>query len=154
MKIAEGLMKIKDLKGKAAELQRSALSETLYDVLDEDEPTPSIEETLSDLVAVTNELSSLKTRIAKTNAAHGLTDKIHEMEQLRGLVSGLDGLARHKQTQVTMKSFSYDSAATKVRTVATYDVAAWTDRVNGYRDRIRELDADLQRSNWEIDLVD
>lgn len=114
---------------------------------------PSIEEQLSELVDVSLEIACLKSRIARTNAEHGLSIKIHTMEHLRSCVSKLEDLTRHKQVRVNLRAIDYNSPAVKLPRYATYNVAALTETVNGYRTRIRELDLELQRLNWEVDLV-
>ncbi|KKM62750.1 hypothetical protein LCGC14_1518470 [marine sediment metagenome] len=154
MKLAEALVRIKDLKGKSAELQRVTYEDATFDIVDEDIEVPSIEESLTTLVTVSRETASLKSRIARTNATHGLTDKLHEMEHLRSLVSKLEPLTRNKQIVVNLRHINYNDTATKIPTHATYDVEAWTKKLNEYRDKIRQIDLDLQRLNWEVDLVD
>ena len=76
------------------------------------------------------------------------------MEALRSLVSKLEELSRHKQVKTILKSVNYGDPPVKIATHATYDVEAWTEKLNAYRDRVRELDVELQKLNWEIDLVD
>ena len=116
---------------------------------------PSIEEILEDLVSVSKETASLKSRIARTNAAHGLTDKLHEMEHLRSLISKLEPLTRNKQITVQLRLLNFNSdVQTKFKTHAAYDVKHWTKKLNVYRNRIRQFDLNLQQLNWEIDLVD
>ena len=113
---------------------------------------PNIDNLIADLIELSEDLSVFKTRIAKTNARHGLTDKIHEMEALRSTISRLEPLARNKQQSVHLNRLSYDGPAVPVPTYATYDVETLVETVDGLRDRVRVLDMDLQRLNWEIDL--
>lgn len=154
MKLAEALIRIKDLKGKSAELQRVVYDDATFDVVDENSVIPDIEESLTALVSVSQDTASLKSRITRTNAINGLTDKLHEMEHLRSLVSKLEPLSRNKQEIVSLRHINFNDAATKIPTRATYNVEAWTKNLNKYRDKIRQLDLDLQRLNWEVDLVD
>jgi len=153
MKIAEALTQIKDLKGKVAKLTRHASYNGAFEVLDESQEVPSIEETLVELEDSATALSNLKTRVTKTNAANGLTDKINEMERLRSLVSNLDNLTLTKQDTVSLRHISYDQPPAPVHTFATYDVEALTNKVDTFRARIREIDLELQRRNWEVDLA-
>lgn len=154
MKLAEALVRVKDLKGKFAELQQVVYSDATFEVVDPDMEIPSIEDQLNELVSVSEEIASMKSRITRTNAERGLSIKIHTMEHLRSCVSKLEDLTRHKQIRVNLRSIDYNSPAIKLATHATYNVAKWTETVNGYRARIRELDLELQRLNWEVDLVD
>lgn len=154
MKLAEALVRIKDLKGKSAELQRIVFEDSTFEVVDEDLEIPSIETPLQDLVLVSQETANLKSRIARTNAINGLTDKLHEMEHLRSIVSKTEALTRIKQVTVSLRHVGYNDAATKISTHATYDVERVKIWNNELRDKIRKLDLDLQRLNWEVDLVD
>ena len=154
MKLAEALVRIKDLKGKSAELQRVVYSDATFDVVDENLEVPTIEKSLNDLVSVSEETAKLKARIALTNVNNGLTAKLHEMEHLRSLISQLEPLTRNKQVVVNLRSVAYNEPAVKMETRATYNVSEWTKQLNECRDRIRALDLELQRANWEVDLVD
>lgn len=154
MKLAEALVRIKDLKGKVAELSRVLQTDMFFEKIDDMQEVPSTEGVLVELEKVTETLADLKTRIAKTNAQHGLVDKINEMEQLRSLISQLDMLARQKQRVVNLRRVDYEGPAIQIATLATYDVAALAEKVQSFRSRVRELDLELQRLNWEVDLVE
>ena len=81
-------------------------------------------------------------------------DKIHEMEQLRSLVSQLEGLAHQKQSTVSLRGGGYDGSPVKIEMVATYNVENLSVKLDDIRKRLRELDLALQRMNWEVSLVD
>lgn len=154
MKIAEALVRIKDLKGKFAELEKSFYNNTTFDLLDSEMEAPDLTPAIDDIIEVSENISKLKARVALTNVTHGLHNKIHEMEHLRSVVKRLGELTREKQSQVMLRTLNYGEATVKVTTVATYDVEKLIERVQGFRDRIREIDLELQRLNWEIDLVE
>lgn len=154
MKIAEALVKVKDLKGKVAELTRQIVTDSRFEQVEEGSEIPSVEPLIVDLLEVTEALSVLKTRITMTNATFGLTAKINEMERLRSLVSSLESLANHKQKIVQLRTIGYSDATAKLPTYATYDVEHLKVSLTEHRTRIRELDLELQRRNWEVDLVD
>ena len=153
MKIAEALVRIKDIKGKLSELQRKIDADQLFERVQNDQMIPSIEGLLEDFLDVSEVLSVLKTRITKTNATHGLINKIHEMEKLRSIVSKLELLSRNKQEFVSLRHITYDQPAIPMSTFATYNVEDLIESLEAYRARIRELDLELQRLNWEVDLV-
>jgi len=153
MKLAEALIRIKDLKGKAAELNRVVYTDTVFERIDAEEEIPSIEDSLEEFVSVSGEIASLKSRIARTNASNGAADKIHEMESLRSVVSKLEDLSHNKQSRTILKSVTYGDPPVKITTHATYDVEAWTNRLKEFRSRIREIDVALQTLNWEVELV-
>jgi len=154
MKIAEALVKIKDLKGKFAELTRVIYSDTTFELLDPKMEVPSIETQLGEMVSVSEEIARIKSCVAATNAKSGLTSKIHTMEHLRSCVSKMEELTHKKQSQIVLRTIDYGQPAMKIETRATYDVTAWTETINGFRTRIRELDLELQHLNWEVDLVE
>lgn len=150
MKLAEALTKVKDLKGKVSELQSQLQLDALFEVVDTSSPVPSLTETISELTQVLESLRQLKTKIDAANVKHGLADKIHEMEQLRYAVKALDELTKHKQE--VKRIDRYSQAQSVILTVATYNVSELTEQVGGMRDRIRQLDLDLQKSNWQVDV--
>lgn len=150
MKIAEALVSIKDLKGKVAELQRNIQSDSTFEKLDENTAVPFIEEDIVELLRLTKELGELKSRVAVTNATHGITRKINEMEQLRSNISQLEGLTRVKQSHTRLQR--YLDRADKVEVVATFDVESMKNKVEAMRKRVRELDLELQKLNWQIDV--
>jgi hypothetical protein len=154
MKIAEALVKVKDLKGKLRELSETINANSTFRIVEENQKVPSIEVELDLLVTLSRELATLKTRIAKTNATKGLTDKINEMEQLRGVVKMLEPLTKIKQDHKDYQTIDYGSDPILLTTVATYNVSNRVDEVVVIRDRIRKLDLELQRLNWQVDLVE
>jgi len=154
MKIAEALVQVKDLKGKVAELTRRIQTDALFEQLDEGQEVPDISLLIEELVTLTRNLGNLKTRIARTNAQRGLVDKINEMAQLRSLVAQLDSLTNNKQSATKLRRIDYGEPHVKMTIVATYNVDEVSSSLDEMRSRIRALDLELQRLNWEVDLVD
>ena len=74
------------------------------------------------------------------------------MESLRSLISRLGGLLYNKQTKTELKRVDYDTPPVPIKVFATYDVSQLEAKMDGYRKRIRELDLELQKMNWQIDL--
>lgn len=153
MKIAEALVRIKDLKGRCAELQRIIASDSKFDLIDDME-VPSIQNEINEFEKLSREISNLKTQITKTNSEHGLTQMIHDMEHFRSCVSKFEPLTRNKQHSVELRTVGFGETAQKIHTHATYDVEVMKDTVDIYRENVRKLDLKLQRLNWEIDLVE
>ena len=150
MKLAEALTKVKYLKGKVAGLQLQLQSDALFEVVDTSSPILILTETITELTQVLENLRQLKTRIDTANVKHGLADKIHEMEQLRYAVKVLDELTKHKQE--VKKIDRYSQTQSVILTVATYNVSELTGQVDTMRDRIRQLDLELQKTNWQVDV--
>lgn len=154
MKLAEALVRIKDIKGRINELTREASADSSFEQVEELSEVPSIEPVLEGLRLTIQTLSDLKVRIARTNVEHGLVEKIKEMEMLRSLISTLDPLARQKQKVVQLRRIDYEGPAQAMTTFATYNVATLTEELIVHRQRVRELDLELQRLNWQVELVD
>ena len=139
MKIAEALIRIKDMKGKLSELDRKIKTDQTFEQIDSSMAMPNIKEFIIELVDLSNELACVKTNITKTNSKHGLTDKINEMETLRSVISRLEGLTYTKQDRVELKRVDYDSPPVPVHILATYNVEGLASELDAYKARIREL---------------
>ena len=154
MKIAEALVRMKDVKGKIAETQRTIQMDALFKKVDESQVIPNIEGVILSLGSLAQELSTLKTRVAKTNAKHGLVEKIYEMDKLKYMVSALESHAKSKQETTSLEYVSYGDKPVPLTTYATFDVSELAAKVEGMKTRIREVDMELQKLNWQIDLED
>lgn len=152
MKIAEALVRIKDMKGKLATLVMDIHNEQSYEQIDQNESIPSIEDKISEFSFVSAELANLKDRINRTNTKHRLSEKIYTMEALRSTIKQLDCLTRAKQRTVRLQRVDYDGPATQIATFATYNVEKLAANLDVAHNKIREIDLELQRLNWEIDL--
>jgi len=152
MKIAEALVRIKDIKGKLASLLANISIEQNYEQIDVNEPVPNKDQEIEDFCFLTQDLADLKAKINKTNTEHGLTEKIYRMEALRSIIKQLEGMTHAKQRTVRLHRVDYTGPATQIYVYATYDVCKVLNRVENARLEIRALDLELQRLNWEIDL--
>ena len=155
MKLAEALVQMKDMKGKMAQLIRKIQFDQLFERVDESQVIPNnVDDFIDDYVTLSETLVDMKTRVATTNVENGLTVKIHRMESLRSLISQLESLTCNKQERLDLKHISYDKPPVPVSTFATYNVENLTLMLDNLRDEIRSLDLELQRLNWEVELVD
>lgn len=152
MKIAEALIRIKDIKGKLASTMYDIAGEQSYEQVDINAPIPNIDPFIEAYCSVSQDLAQLKNRITKTNAKYGLQEKLYRMEALRSTIKQLDGLTSAKQKSVRLGRVDYDGPAVQITTYATYDVAKLDARLEQARAEIRALDLELQKRNWEIDL--
>lgn len=154
MKIAEALIHIKDIKGKLSTLQEEIHSDSSFELLNENDTIPSIEDKISLLQHLSVELASFKTRITKTNAKNGLTDKINKMEALRSIQAQLNGLTRNKQKTTVMRHIDYNDPAMPVTVFSTFNVSNLSKNLDLIQEEIRNLDLELQKLNWTIDIED
>ena len=152
MKIAEALTKIKDLKGKSAKLHQTLMADATFQVIDSFIKAPDSEVTINELTQILEEIKNTKVKIDTANVKYGLTSKIKEMEQLRYAIKILEPLTFLKQETKKLERCDYDSPPSPVLTVATYNVSALTERVENMRNKVRQLDLELQRANWELDV--
>jgi hypothetical protein len=150
MKLAEALTKIKDLKGKVANLQSTLLTDATFQVVEDDQEVPSVENELRELEEVLGELRSLKSKIDVANVINGLVDKIHQMEQLKMTIKSLEPLSRIKQEVKTRDAYS--STPTITHTKATFNVESLKNVLDNHRRRVRELDLELQQLNWTVEV--
>src|SRR5271157_1113787 len=154
MKIAEALVRIKDIKGKLANIMVDINRDAFYEQIDANAQVPTVEVLIDDFCLITQELANIKTRITKTNTNNGLTLKIYRMEALRSMIKQLENLTKAKQKVVRMQRIDYEGPASMISTFATFNVEELGREVESYREEIRTLDLELQRLNWEIDLED
>jgi len=152
MKLAEALAQVKDLKGKIRDVQNKVARESYFKKVTDVQDVPSIEGLLEEFQRLVDDLRKLKTRIARTNTSSGLINKIHEMEQLRYLVSSLDSLEDAKLEVVTLERIDYDGPAQPFTTYATFDVEKLSATVSEARTRLRKLDMEVQQLNWTTEL--
>lgn len=150
MKIAEALIQIKDMKGKLAVISRQIQMNHSFQQIDESVPMESTDPLIQDYVDVSNSLASMKSRITKTNSKNGLCDKIYEMESLRSVIATFEQYANVKQKSASFLGYGDESKS--VITHATFNVEELNARLDVARKRIRDLDLELQKSNWVVDL--
>lgn len=109
---------------------------------------------LAELEAAAAELESLIARINKTNLAttisdgRTVTDALARRDHLGLLQSALHQLAETASAAQTR----YGKA--ELRIVRTVDVGALRQRADDLAKERRELDASIQESNWQTELVD
>lgn len=154
MKIAEALTKGKDLKGKIAALQKTLSSKLTVTKFSEEQVIPEHDPLIADIVSLTEELAELKSRIVKTNVANGLIPTIHELQEAKFMVGLLDDLDGIEQETVSLQTAGIGNAPMKVKTLATFNVANAKALHQTFQTKLRSMDLELQKRNWEIDLID
>jgi len=152
MKLAEALVRAKDLKGKLTSLHQELSMETQFEQVDKTQEVPNTQPLIDQMISVSEDLRALKTRIDLTNAKSGLADKIHEMEKLRYLVNTLNNLTSLKQEVTHLRRIDFDGPAQPVTTVTTFNVERLKLQLEVYQSSLRTLDLEVQKTNWQIDL--
>jgi len=152
MKLAEALLQRKELLTKINQLENRMMQDAL--VQEGDEPAENPIELLEEQQASIEELGVLITRINKTNMTNsierGITiaDAIVKRDMLNLRRNALDRLANH--------SHITQSRATKseIKFVATVDVREIRKECDAVSKQLRELDAEIQAENWNVELVE
>ncbi len=152
MKLAEALVLRADLQKRIEQLrdrlQQSAL------VQEGEQPPENPQELLAELERLINELTSLITRINRTNVSAetasgvSITAALARRDTLALQYSVLDAVANRAGDRVSRYS------RTEIRTVPTVDVAALRRQLDRLAEQRRELETALQAANWTSDLVE
>ena len=154
MKLAETLTQIKDIKGKIADLQAKVQRKLTVVKLKEDQPMPDHNVAIREIKALSDKLAGLKSRIVATNVKHGLIQKINQLQEAKFMVSFLDGLSRTEQKDVQLHGGGYGQAQKECEVHATFDVENVKKLLAAHQKTLRDLDLELQRQNWLVDIVD
>lgn len=160
MKIQEALSKVKELKTDATKLLGEAqrkkekviyLSiEEQYGSVNTAEVDSLIEEAISKLAHA----HDLKLAVQKANALTGITDLIQEKDFLKMVCSWLEPLRDvDKETDPKLENtFGGTSEAVFMKKVATFNTEEVSYLYEKAVDRIREIEIEMQRKNWEVDI--
>jgi len=152
MKLAEALLQRKELLTKVSQLENRILQDAL--VQEGDEPAENPLELLAEQQAAIEELESLITRINKTN----MTNKIERNITIADAIVTRDmlNLRRNTLERLANQAKITQSRATKseIKFVATVDVKEIRKECDVASKQIRELDAEIQAANWNVELVE
>ncbi len=152
MKLAEALLQRKELLTKVSQLESRILQDAL--VQEGDEPAENPIELLAEQQAAIEELESLITRINKTN----MTNKIERNITIADAIVTRDmlNLRRNTLERLANQAKITQSRATKseIKFVATVDVKEIRKECDVASKQIRELDAEIQAANWNVELVE
>lgn len=152
MKLAEALIKRADLQKRIEQL-RARLSRNVK-VQEGDAPAEDPDKLLDELENLISELEILIRRINKTNSktqfddARTITDILAERDSLllkRTIYGDIVETASIKQDRYTRSEVKFKS---------TINVSEIQKEIDSLSKQHRELDADIQRTNWNVDLID
>lgn len=152
MKLAEALAARADSARRVEQLRSRLVDNARYQ--EGDEPAEDATVLLAEADTVLDELESLIRRINRTNAATPLgvgtlTDAIARRDVLR---------QRHSVLTATADAASGAGVGRQLRSelrwLSSVPVAEVRRRADDVAREIRTIDVDIQRTNWEVDLLD
>ena len=163
MKIQEALSKVKELKGDAYNLLSEAQQKKERIIYLNLEAQYSPKDTETNLVdsLIENGLSKLayahdlKLAVQKANTLVGITDLIQEMDFLKMVCQWIEPLTKVEKESEPTLSNDYRSNTTEaifVKKLATFNTEDIGTLYEKAVDRIRVIELELQRKNWDVDI--
>lgn len=151
MKLGEALARRAELQSRLGELRERLGAITL--VQEGDSPAENPDELIAEIDRTADELESLIASINRTNSATEVRPGMTLTEALATRdVLGL----RHGALKAAADSTAVGQARysrSEIRMVRTFDVAEVRARVDRLAGERRALDAEIQATNWTVDLV-
>ena len=153
MKLGEAL----SLRAKKAQQLDELKQRVLANILTQEgeDPAEDPDALISEFERVSDELSELVEKIARTNIERSTSDGenlltlLHRRETLRRKRNLLSMVAN--QATPTQNQFRW--TRTEIKFVTTIDVQARRQAIDELDQEIRALDSKLQETNWQVDLV-
>ena len=148
MKLAEALLLRRDLESKLTLLREEIASSAVIqegDTLDR-----SIDDLLLDYETTNQEFAQLVIAINQRNAVA----KIGEQETIAAALEKREALRRsHAMLTATLAAkVAPRMGRNEIRMIRTIDTKQITDRLNQTAKALRELDGQIQQTNWLVDL--
>ena len=157
MKLAEALAERADAVRRVDQLRARIVGSARYQ--EGEEPPEDAEALLAEAAEVLDRLESLIRRVNRTNAAVDLgddgtlTDALARRDTLRlrhaVLTSAADAASGRAQGGVYSRQLR-----SELKMFAALPVARLREQADVVARETRELDARIQRANWEVDLLD
>ena len=153
MKLAEALALRAETTRRVEQLRSRVVANARYQ--EGEEPAEDAAALLVEAGQALDELESLIRRINRTNSAAvlreggTLTDALARRDVLRLRHAVLSSAA-----EAASGSNSYRQMRSELRMYAALPVAELRTRIDELAKQIREVDVLVQRSNWEVDLLD
>ena len=150
MKLAEALLLRSDMKKKLASLRERISSNAV--VQEKEKPHEDPMKLLKEAVGVLDELEGLTNRINAANLASRLPDG-RSLAQMIGLRDKLVQQHSLLQTAVQGTRKEPDRYSMKeIKWVATVDVAKLQKQSDDLSRQIRELNVQIQETNWRVEI--
>lgn len=146
MKLGEALSLRANQVRTLGELKQRILANTTYQ--EGEKPAESPEDLLHRFEKLSEEHSELVSNIITTNVKNQeiLLQKLQQREHLRRLRNMLQQAADASAIKNTRWM------RTEIKMVAELDVAVLQEKIEDYSERIRKIDAEIQESNWQIEV--
>lgn len=155
MQLAEALIERADLQKRIEQLRGRIAANARYQ--EGEEPDEDAAALLAEAERAVDDLAVLLARINATNAAttvasgETITALLARRDALRLRYSLVSGAA---DATAGGLSGGYRQLRSELRTFAALPTAALRSRADGLAKELRELDATIQRTNWEVTLAD
>lgn len=151
MKLAEALALRAEMKTKMNNIQ-SRLNNNAK-VQEGEKPAENPYTLIKELDSVSDEMTNLIKNINYTNCMTtengvSLTDMIAEKDVLREKVNVMKNFLANASSMVNRYS------NTEIKILSTVDVAELQKEVDAMSKKLRELDVNIQRINWTVDLIE
>jgi hypothetical protein len=155
MKLAEALALRSDATRRVEQLRTRIVANARYQ--EGEEPSEDAQALLTEADTVLDELEQLIQRINRTNAAaridaHTITDALARRDVLRArhsvITAAADAAAGRNQLGPGRQLRS------ELMMIAALPVAQLRAQADTLARELRELDVNIQRANWEVDLLD
>lgn len=150
MKLAEALLLRRDFESKLSALKQEIQANSL--IQEGDSLDTEIEELIQDYEKINKEFSELVVKINKRNASSYLQngqkliiEALEERESLRRI---------HSLLSNTIESTSdyRRLGRNEIRMIRTIDTKELSKKMNDVSKKLRELDGQIQQTNWLVDL--
>jgi len=154
MKIAEALIKLKDLKSEKVALI-AEFTESIY-ILPEDEGKCKTPEQILPLIdAIQKEIKYISLDITKANLSSGVLDKLKECEGIKLLISNYETIL----SKITSKDARFlrigrfmDETNKELRINTTLSPEFLKQQIKDYRQTLRKLESDIAYINWNQEI--
>ncbi|MDI1461169.1 DIP1984 family protein [Catellatospora sp. KI3] len=156
MKLAEALAERADAVRRVEQLRSRITANARHQ--EGEEPSENAAELLTEVEAVLDRLETLIARINRTNSATSvgtttLTQALARRDVLRlrhsVVTDAADAAAGRDQ-----RGYAVRQLRSELKFLSTLPVADLRGQADQLARELRELDTDIQRTNWEVDLLD
>jgi hypothetical protein len=158
MRLAEALMERSDLQRRVESLRSRIQASARYQ--EGEDPAEDAAALLEEAVETVDRLAGLVTRINLTNTAARLDDgtpltsALARRDALRTRHGILVDAADAASGRGGGGSYAPRQMRSELRQIAALPIREVRDRADDTARELRELDARIQRANWEVELVD
>jgi hypothetical protein len=157
MRLAEALMDRSDLQRRVEQLRSRIHASARYQ--EGEDPAEDAVELLAEADQAIERLAGLVTRINLTNTAAALDDgtpltaALARRDALRTRHGLLTDAADAASGRVSAGTYTQRQMRSELRQISALPIREVRDRADDVARQLRELDARIQRANWEVELA-